>query len=105
MIPNVAPAVRHAGQTRYMDTVAFVRAAFDDFSEKNNLVMPFAHGDVEIFDARQARGEFGQFVIMRGEQSFRADLIVQMLDDGPRERKAIECARAASDFIQHDEAA
>ena len=31
------------------------------------------------------RGKFGQFVIMRGEQRLRADLVVQVFDDAPRE--------------------
>jgi len=44
-------------------------------------------------------------MIMRGEQRFCADLIVQMLNDAPRERKPVERARAAADFVQHDQAA
>ena len=96
---------RHAGEARDLDAVAFVCAAFDDLAQEHNRVVPLAHGDVVILDARQALGEFGQFVIVRGEQRFRTDLIVQVFNDAPREAQAVECARATTDFVEDDEAA
>ena len=58
-----------AGETRHLDAVTLVRAAGDDFAEENDLLVPFAHGDVEIAYAFAVLGEFGQLVIMRGEQT------------------------------------
>ena len=42
---------------------------------------------------------------MGGEERFRAHLIVQVLHNGPRQREAVKGARAAPDFIQHNQAA
>ena len=52
--------------------------------------------------ARRAGGEFGQFVVVRGEDGLGTDLVVQVFGDGPRERKAVEGARAAADFVEED---
>jgi hypothetical protein len=59
-----------AGEARDLDAVAFVGSALDDFAQENNLVVPFADGDVVVAHARKAAGEFGEFVIMRGEKGF-----------------------------------
>jgi len=96
---------RDAGQTRDLDAVAFVGAAFDDFAQKNDLIVPFANGGVEVFEARQAAGEFGEFVVMRCEQGFCADLVMQVFDDAPGQAEAVEGAGATSDFIEDDETA
>jgi len=84
---------------------SFCPCAVDNFTQEHNGVTPLAHGDVEILKARQSLGELGQLVIVRGEQGFRANGVVQVLDDTPREAQAVEGARAAPDFVQHDEAA
>src|SRR5438093_11813453 len=60
--------LRHAGQAGDLDAVAFVRAAFDDSVQEHDLVVPLANGHVEVFEARQAPGEFGQFVIVGGKK-------------------------------------
>ena len=39
--------------------------------------------------AGQAGDDFGQLVVVRGEKGLRADGVVQVLDDGPRERKTV----------------
>ena len=41
---------------------------------------------------------------MRREERLRADLLVQMLDDAPREAEAVERAGAAADLVEDDEA-
>ena len=73
MRKNILRAVenflRQAGQTRDLDAVAFVRAARDDFAQENDLLVPFAHGDVEIANAFAVLGELGQLMIMRGEET------------------------------------
>ena len=42
----------HAGETGDVDAVAFVGGAVDDLVEEDDLVFPFADGDVEVFHAR-----------------------------------------------------
>ena len=88
-----------------MDAVAFVGAAFDDLPEEDDLVVPLADGDVVVAQARHPRGEFGQLVVVRSEEGLRTDLVVEVLDDAPREREAVEGARAAPNLIEDDEAA
>ena len=41
---------------------------------------------------------------MRGEKSARARVLLQMLDDGPSDGKAVKSCRAAADFIEKHEA-
>ena len=60
---------------------------------------------MKFFKRGSRAGQFGQFVIMRGEQRFCADLVVQMFDDAPGEAQAIEGAGAAADFVEYDQAA
>ena len=67
---------RDAGEAGDLDAVALIRPAFDDFSEEDDLVVPFADSDIEVADAGEAGGEFGEFVIMGGEQRFCTDLIM-----------------------------
>jgi len=67
-----------------VDAVALVGAVFDDLAQEDELIVPLAHGDIEILQPRRARGEFGQLVVVRGERCLRADLVVQVFDDGPR---------------------
>src|SRR5437588_1673003 len=44
-------------------------------------------------------------MVMRGEQRFGPDLIMQMLDDRPCQAQPVERAGAASNFVQNDQAA
>src|SRR6266542_685046 len=55
------------GEARDVDSVTFVRTAGDNFAQENDLLVPFAHGDVEIADTTAVFGELGQLVVMRGE--------------------------------------
>lgn len=71
----------YAGQARDLDAVAFVGAAGEDFAEKDDLIVPFADGDVEIVEARESGGEFGEFVVMSGEERFGTDLVMEIFDD------------------------
>ena len=44
-------------------------------------------------------------MIVRRKKRAAADAIVQVLDDGPRQRDAVVGARAAADLVENDEAA
>lgn len=56
-----------ASEPRDMDAVGPVGSTFDDAVQEDDLVFPFADGDVEIAHAFEALGEFGKLVIVRGE--------------------------------------
>src|SRR5207249_7458552 len=43
-------------------------------------------------------------MIVRGEKRAGASVFLQMFDDGPSDRKTIECGGAAADFVEEDEA-
>ena len=63
----VEDIARDAGEARNVDAVAAIGAAFDDAVEEDDLVFPFADGDVEVADAFEALGQVGELVIMRRE--------------------------------------
>ena len=88
-----------------MDAVTFVRATGDDLAEEDDRVVPFANGDVPVLHAAAREREFGELVVVRGEEGAALGLVVQKLGDAPRDAQAIERARAASDFIEDHEAA
>ncbi len=60
---------------------------------------------MKFFRRGRRAAQFSQFVIVRGEKRLRADLVMEMFYDRPRETEAIERARSTADFIQYDEAA
>src|SRR5207249_10830297 len=70
-------------QPRDLDAIAFVRTAWHDFAKENDLIVPLADGDIEIANAFAFRGEFGQLMIMRGEEASRFDFVMEKLGDAP----------------------
>ena len=72
-------------------------------TQKNNFVGRFFHRDVNIFDGGQKIREFGQFVIVGSKKRARASVFLQMFDNGPGNREAVERGGAAADFIQQNE--
>jgi len=58
---------RQTGQTRDLNAVAFISAARHDFAQENDLLIPFADGDIEVGDARA----FASFVSSCGRKSGR----------------------------------
>src|SRR5207249_4244368 len=93
---------RQTGKTGHLYTVTFVGAARYDFAEKNDLFVPFAHGDIQIANAFAVLGELGQLVIMRGKQTARLDLVVKKFGHAPRDGEPIESRRAAADLVKND---
>src|SRR5208282_994649 len=92
------------GEASDFDAVTFVGAAGLDAAEEDNFVGRFLHGDVDIFDGGEKFGEFGEFVIVRGEEGARAGVFLEMLDDSPGDGEAVEGSGAAAHFIEEDEA-
>src|ERR1700730_15484596 len=69
-----------AGEAGDFDAVTFVGAAGFDTAEKDNFVGSFFDADVNVFYGWQKFGEFGEFVIVSGEESARAGVFLEMLD-------------------------
>ena len=105
LLGTLVHAARHAGQPGHVNAVALVGRTGHDLVQEYDLVFPFLHGHVEIHDARQRAGQVGEFVVVRGEQRAAAHVVVQVLDDRPRQRQAVVRAGAASDFVEDHEAA
>ena len=95
---------RQAGEPRDVDAVAAVGASGHDAVEEHDLVVPFAHRDMQVGHRRQRVGELGELVVVRREQRARAAR-GEGLGDRPREREPVERAGAAADLVEDHEAA
>lgn len=95
----------HAGEAGDLDAVAFVGATGEDLVEEDDAVLPFTDGDIEVAEAGEPGGEFGEFVVVGGEEGAGADGVVEVFDDRPGEAESVEGAGAAPDFIEDDQAA
>src|SRR5207249_5248048 len=87
-------------QPRNLDAIAFVRTAGHDFAKENDLIVPLADCDIEIATAFAFRGEFGQVMILRGEEALRFDFVMKKLGDAPGDRESVECGGAATVLIE-----
>src|SRR5438876_5084939 len=85
--------------------IALVRAAADDLPQENDLVVPFPHRHIEITEASKPSGELGQFMVVRREQSFCSNLMVQVFNNRPCQAQAVEGAGAPANFVKNDQAA
>src|SRR5215475_4947881 len=90
------------GEAGHLYAVTFVGTARDDLAKKNDLLVPFAHGDIQIADAFAFFGQLGQFVIMRGKQTARFNLVVEELSDAPRDGESVKSGCAAADLVEND---
>ena len=93
----------NTGQACHLYAVAPVRSPFNQFTQKNDLIIPFLDGNVEILDPWKRSRQVCQFVIVGGEKSFDTGTtqIVQMLRYRPGNAKAIVGARPSANLI-HD---
>lgn len=72
-----------AGEFGYVYAVAFVGAAGQDFVEEDDVVGPFADGDVAVFDIRQQVRKLGQLMVVGGKEGAAFDLVCDVLGDRP----------------------
>src|SRR6188472_1508009 len=93
---------RQAGEARDLYSVAFVSAARNDFAQKNDLLIPFTDGDIQITNPFAILGEFDQLMIMRGKKTARFDVVVEKFGHAPRDREPVESGCAAADFVKND---
>src|SRR5205085_6541450 len=82
--------LRNTGEPGHMDAVTFVGASRDDLAKENNLLIPLAHGDVEVRDAFPFRSQLCQLMVMGCEKSARFDFVVEKLGHAPGDREAVE---------------
>ncbi len=78
----------YAGETGNMNAITFVGGAVDNFVEEDDLIVPFADGDVQVADAGKRFRQVGELVIVRGEKGAATEMVVQIFDHGPGERNA-----------------
>src|SRR5205807_9451856 len=84
-----------------LNAVTLVRASWNDFAQKNDLLVPFPDRDIQIGYAFSFVGELGQLVIMRREKSARLDLVVQKFGHAPGDREPVEGRCSSSDFVEN----
>ena len=75
-----------SSHARHLHAIALGAGPRRDPVQKNRAIVPF--GDRHTKDAHtwQRLREIGQFVIVGGEEGSRADVIVQIFDDGAGDR-------------------
>lgn len=88
-----------------MDAVRAVSGAGDDLADEDDLVVVFADGDGVVFEAREGSLEFGDFVVVRGEEGFGAleGVLVEEFYDGPGDGESVVGAGTAADFVEDDQ--
>ena len=84
-------AVGQTGQPRNLDSVALIGTTRQDLSQKDYLIVPFAHGNIEVYDTRTGALEIRDFVVVRRKQRAAAYGVVEVLGDAPGDGKAVKC--------------
>src|SRR5690349_3002787 len=106
MRENILRAIKNffgqTGETSDLDAVAFVCAAVDDLTQEDDLLVPFAHGNVQIADAFAVFGELRQLVIVRSEQGPRFDFVVEKFCYAPSNGEPVEGRCAPADLVEND---
>ena len=68
--------------------------------QEHNVALPFAHGNVQVANARDAGGEVSEFVVVRCKECSRTGG-GEVFGDRPRQAESIKRACSAADFVQH----
>jgi len=93
-----------------------------DLAQEDDLVVPLPHGHVVVAHPRQSAGgggpigcadvgrgpvsrrrQFRQLVVVGGEEGLGPDLVVQVLNDAPRQAQSVERTRSSADLVQDDQ--
>src|SRR6185437_14877310 len=97
-------ALWNSGQPRHFDSITSIRATRFHFTQENYLVSSLFHRHVQIAHAFERFFQLRQLVIMGREKSLRTNALMNLLDDSPRERKAVVSRCSSANFIQNNEA-
>ena len=92
-----------AGEAGDLDAVALVGGARLNFAEEDDVFVPFADGDVVVFDGFLAGGEVTEFVIVGGEEGAGLGVVVEVFGHGPGDGKTVEGGGATAYFVEDDE--
>jgi len=97
---------RQPGQACDLDAVTAVGAPGDELVEKEDLVLPFLDGNVEVFHPAVGMRQIGEFMVMGGEEGFHADplQVVEILGNRPGDAQAVKGAGSPADLVQDDQA-
>src|SRR5437764_13564012 len=94
-------------QLRYMHTITLIGPTRHDLAQEDDFAFLFCDGYVHTLDARKHLGDFNQFMVVCSEEGkcTTAFVIVEVLDNGPRNGEAVIGAGTTANFIKDDEAA
>ena len=97
--------VRYTCQLGYLNSIAFIGTAADDFAEKDDIISVFLDGNTVITDPWKLSFKLSQLMVMSGKQCFRTEQlrIADIFHDSPGNAKSIKSARAASDLVQNQQ--
>ena len=73
--------MRNARQSCYLDTIALICCAIYNLAQKNNLIVILPDRHVQVENTLEALGQFGEFVVVGGKQSFGAELLVNVFNN------------------------
>src|SRR5262249_33678329 len=98
---------RQSGQPRHLYAVTPVRAAGDNLAEEDDVVLPFACGNVKVDHAWGRVGKVRQLVVVGRKERFRPcrRMCGEALRNCPRDAQTVEGGGPASDLVEHDETA
>ena len=102
-VASVDDCFRDTGEFGDVNAIAFVGSAGEDFVEEDDFVLPFAYGNVAVFDVGEELGEFCYFVVVSCEECSAFEVCCDVLGDCPGESESVVGACSASDFVEYDE--
>jgi len=92
----------NAGNLRNMNAITAIGGAGKNAMQEHNVALPFAHGNVQVANARDASGEISEFVVVRCKERPRAGGGL-VFGDRPCQTESVEGAGSAADFVKHYE--
>src|SRR5947199_5960016 len=73
--------------------------------QEYHLVAVLPHFNLIVFYAWKQIGKLVELMVMRGKERLCADMIMQVFRQCPCDADPVKCARAASHFIEENQAA
>jgi hypothetical protein len=94
-----------SGELGSIDTVTFLRGSGADLVKENKIASLFVNLHIKILKARQEFSQFGQFVVVRREERFRADtrMIVYVFENGASDSQTVIGRSASPQFVQENQ--
>jgi hypothetical protein len=90
---------------RDLDAERMIGSPWNHFPKEDDLALVLLYLDPRIPNAVVARGELVELVVMRREERSCRDIgpLMQIFDQRPGDRQAVERARPPAHFVEEDE--